>query len=241
MPPSEALLHALRLLLQARDYAIELDRSEWDFAVDLQSLRSAGLTINDLRWLLYQDCVVQAAEITRTGDDVRSFRTLGRIEIGESSCFRLTGAGVALAHRLEGGRTLIQETTPPPEQPFEGSAPLLDGVPLWNKDRRILNFRSLIVKHYKVPAPNQEIILATFEEEKWPSRIDDPLPPQAGINPKTRIHDTINSLNRNQKHPLLRFVGDGYGEGVCWEPAAPSILGEGGHSNGTGRNSRERA
>jgi hypothetical protein len=80
------------------------------------------------------------------------------------------------------------------------------------------------VKQFKVPAPNQEIILAAFEEENWTARIDDPLVPHPAIDSKRRLHDTINSLNRNQKNPLLRFLGDGNGEGICWERSHPPAL-----------------
>jgi hypothetical protein len=68
-----------------------------------------------------------------------------------------------------------------------------------------------------VPAANQERVLAAFEEEGWPVHIDDPLPPSPDQDSKRRLHDTINSLNRNQKCPLIRFVGDGTGQGVRWE------------------------
>jgi hypothetical protein len=34
-----------------------------------------------------------------------------------------------------------------------------------------------VVKEFKLPAPNQETILTAFQEEGWPPRIDDPLPP----------------------------------------------------------------
>ena len=54
-----------------------------------------------------------------------------------------------------------------------------------------------------------------------------PLPPQVGQDPKRRLHDTINSLNRKQKARLIRFQGDGSGEGVRWE-----FLSEEGNGNG---------
>jgi hypothetical protein len=75
---------------------------------------------------------------------------------------------------------------------------------------------SRVVKEYRVPCPNQEAVLAAFEEEGWPHRIDDPLSPQGEIEPKSRLHDTIKRLNRHHKEPLIRFQGDGTGEGVCW-------------------------
>jgi len=61
------------------------------------------------------------------------------------------------------------------------------------------------------------MILTTFEEEKWPPKVDDPLPPHAEIDAKQRLHDTIKSLNRGQKRKLIRFRGDGTGQGIRWE------------------------
>jgi hypothetical protein len=89
--------------------------------------------------------------------------------------------------------------------------------PFWDRDRQELRVGPRVVKQFKVPAPNQEVILAAFHEEDWPARIDDPLPPRPEMEPKRRLHDTINSLNRNQKAELVRFLGDGSGEGVRWE------------------------
>ncbi len=89
--------------------------------------------------------------------------------------------------------------------------------PLWDRDRQQLRVGNQIVKQFKVPAINQEAVLAAFEEEGWPVRIDDPLAPQPKIDPKRRLHDTINALNRNQRRSLLRFSGDGSGQGVRWE------------------------
>jgi hypothetical protein len=89
-------------------------------------------------------------------------------------------------------------------------------VPHWDPDLQELRVNGLIVKQFKVPAPNQEMVLAAFEEERWPLRVDDPLPPQADQEPKRRLHDTIVSLNRSHKHRVIRFTGDGSGEGVRW-------------------------
>lgn len=89
--------------------------------------------------------------------------------------------------------------------------------PTWDRDRQQLRVGKVIVKEFKVPASNQEAILAAFQEENWPPRIDDPLSPAPDQDPKRRLHDTINSLNRNQKQALVRFLGDGSGQGVRWE------------------------
>jgi hypothetical protein len=59
--------------------------------------------------------------------------------------------------------------------------------------------------------------LSAFQEDGWPHRIDDPLPPLDDIEPKCRLHDSIKRLNRHHKDRVIRFRGDGTGEGVCWE------------------------
>ena len=50
---------------------------------------------------------------------------------------------------------------------------------------------------------------------------------QAAISQLVKSHDnTIKWLNRHQEHRLIRFLGDGTGEGVCWElisDAAPVL------------------
>jgi hypothetical protein len=77
-----------------------------------------------------------------------------------------------------------------------------------------------IVKEFKLPSPNQETVLMAFEEEGWPPRIDDPLSPLPQLDPRRRLHDTIKALNRKQKQDLIRFMGDGSGEGIRWELTA---------------------
>ncbi len=89
-------------------------------------------------------------------------------------------------------------------------------TPHWDAEYRVLRLGQCVVKEYRVPCRNQEAVLAAFQEEGWPHRIDDPLSPQGDIEPKSRLHDTIKSLNGHHKERLIRFRGDGTGEGVCW-------------------------
>jgi hypothetical protein len=90
-------------------------------------------------------------------------------------------------------------------------------IPRWDPKARILTLGSNVVKQYRVPSRNQEAVLAAFQEEGWPHRIDDPLPPRKDLHPKYRLHFTIQSLNQSQRERLIRFFGDGTGEGICWE------------------------
>ena len=73
------------------------------------------------------------------------------------------------------------------------------------------------MKVFKLPSSMQETVLIAFEEEHWPPKIYDPLPVHPELEPKRRLHDTIKGLNRNQKSSLVRFMGDGTGEGIRWE------------------------
>ena len=108
---------------------------------------------------------------------------------------------------------------------MEMTAPSIrDFTPLWDRDNRVLTFGGQIVRRYGRSSPNQETVLQTFEEQGWPYRIDDPLPYSAEVAPKLRLHDTIRWLNLKQESRLLRFLGDGTGEGVCWKLLATSGL-----------------
>jgi hypothetical protein len=129
----------------------------------------------------------------------------------------LTSVGVEFCHRhLERRQHELD-----PENSADGrkGASCEPPAPHWDADLRELRVNGDLVKRFKLPCPNQELVLAAFEEDRWPPRIDDPLPPAPNRDPKRRLHDTINSLNRNQKTPLMRFLGDGTGQGVLWKPA----------------------
>lgn len=93
--------------------------------------------------------------------------------------------------------------------------------PHWNSAHRELKLDDQVVKRFRVPAANQETILAVFEEEGWPESIDDPLPLAPGIDPVHRLQATIKRLNRNQAFHALKFHGNGGGRVVYWERLLP--------------------
>ena len=68
-------------------------------------------------------------------------------------------------------------------------------TPYWCSEKRELVLAGRLVKRFRVPSPNQETVLAAFQEEAWPIRIDDPLPVHSDIVQKRRLQDTIKSLN----------------------------------------------
>lgn len=93
--------------------------------------------------------------------------------------------------------------------------------PIWDHVTRELRLGDKVVKTFRWPAPNQERILVTFQEEGWPEHIDDPMIPDSKTCPKVRLHDTLKCLNRNQDLPLIKFRGDGTGMGVRLEINQP--------------------
>jgi hypothetical protein len=209
---------ALAVLLEAYEYAADLGVDVWDFAVELRELKKLQLTNGDLRWLVLKGYVEQACETTLAGEERRSFRTVRGLTFTKRTCFVITPAGLDAAAAL-GSR----ESVAPPAMPSVAAAPTPKVVPHWDADLQELRINGLIVKQFKVPAPNQEMVLAAFEEERWPARIDDPLPPQVDQDPKRRLHDTIVSLNRSHKHRLIRFMGDGSGEGIRWTTVTDEV------------------
>jgi hypothetical protein len=211
---------ALSALLDAFEYSQDLKRSIWDFAVEMVCLRDIELSRADFRWLVGRGFVDHALEFTLAGDLERSFRQQQQLLFCRRTCFVLTPSGVEFARRICRMNDLnVAPTVHAAALPVWQTIPTLPkpSVPTWDRDRQELRVGPMIVKQFKVPAGNQEAILAAFEEESWPPRIDDPLPPHGEHSPKRRLQETIKSLNRNRKRKILRFLGDGSGEGVRWE------------------------
>jgi len=200
-------------LLRAARYAEDARRSAWDFALELDTVRAQGLSDCDLRWLCCKGLIEHAVETSQPGDARRTFCKTSAIRFLLRSSFVLTPRGVRL----------LQMVLPQLEKDFhalnlEPAVVAKTGqTPCWDQKRRELRLGCLVIKQFLVPAGNQELVLSAFQEEHWPERIDDPLPPVPAIDPKRRLHSTIQCLNRNQKTHLLQFHGDGRGRGLSWE------------------------
>ena len=188
----EALAGLWKAFACARDLKID----PWEFSLQLLHLVDLGVDKSDLRWLVLNGYV--------------TFRDQGgRIQPGSNVVasgdprFMITEAGVLVVGAMGQGMPEI--------------VPLCSQLPHWDSDRRTLYLGQQIVKRFKRPSPNQDLILLAFEEEGWPRHIYDPLPAKDEVVAKQRLHDTIVWLNRNQENRLLRFSGDGTGEGICWK------------------------
>jgi hypothetical protein len=207
---------ALQLLLQAWDFAVNLGLPGWQFALEIQNLRAVGTTDSALRWLVHRGYVQYGTEVGAGRKGLRRFRPATSLRFGEKTCFVLNRSKLPVVRQLVPG--LAGEGRREPRTARAGASGTGIGrIPRWDRQCRELWVGPLLVKRFRQPAVAQETVLSTFEEEGWPLRIDDPLPPLYDQEPKRRLHDTIKSLNRNQVHSMLHFRGDGQGCGVRWE------------------------
>ena len=213
------LLPGLQMLLRACDYAIDLQSDVWQFAVPLSQLKESGLTQLDAQWLVAKGWLVSAKETTVPSDTLRVFRKVDRLHDAADVAMILTPAG------REAVQGLFERHPSDKGENAGASLParaVRTSKPRWDVERRELSFKGKLVKRFRVPAVNQECILAAFEEEGWPSRIDDPLPPKDGLNAPVRLYATLKSLNRSQANRLLWFHGNGNGLVVLWEARSGS-------------------
>jgi hypothetical protein len=119
----------------------------------------------------------------------------------------LTSAGAALLRKMS---QLVDCTL--------RNQPAMLLQPVWRARQRELWYGDVLVKCMRRASPNQELVLAAFEEEGWPPRIDDPLPRDYQQVPAIRLHNTINRLNSHMQAAAIRFGGDGTASGICWRP-----------------------
>jgi hypothetical protein len=196
---------ALCRLKKAHDAARRLDRSPWDFAVEIHDLEEAGIDHDDLRTLICRRLAEHGLETTRPSGKRRTFRAAASLRLAAESCFVLSELGLAVS----------RSAAAPANGQSNGHAPPVPIVPVWDSARRELRLGELVLKRFRQPAKNQEIILAVFQEEGWPPRIDNPISGEHDGNAHERLHNTIKRLN-HQMERAIRFQADGTAEGVMW-------------------------
>ncbi len=246
----EAFSHViagLTQLLRAFDYASDAGRDVWEFAIEISELRAAGMSTTDFRGLVSKGFAQHGQETSLYGAPQRCFRRGEGLTFLPTSALVLTSPGAAQIRQwlaaavpaddlhaaacpmlvAEPGRSQLAEDTAARFLDSGQTAVArlhclpLELKPAWEARRRELRVGELLVKKFRVPAGNQELVLSAFEEEGWPAYIDDPLPMNWEIAPKRRLHNVITRLNGSQLVPLVRFHGEGNGEGIGWELLPP--------------------
>jgi hypothetical protein len=89
--------------------------------------------------------------------------------------------------------------------------------PTWDRDRLELRVGMHVLRQFKIPSPHEEMILAALEEMNWPERIDDP---SLSHDHPLQLEQTLDSLNRRQRPPLVDFCLDETGQGIVWKFSA---------------------
>jgi hypothetical protein len=211
LPISDGIRAALALLKRARDCARDVQANPWNFGLEIGQLYAAGLTITDLRWMVVKEFVEHADETSVHGDEHRSFTPSRGLTFLPTTCVLLTKKGAALA-------AAWAKAPPPDEIPGANgkSHPLASRKPRWDAARRELALGERMIKRFRVPARNQELVLSAFQEANWPESIDDPLTGEFDIDPKTRLNDVVYRLNHKQLACLIRFHVNGRGGRVYW-------------------------
>ena len=101
-PLSFGMVEGFEMLLVAYRYAQEVRRDLWEFAVEIQCLRDAGMNNAELRWLVCKG-LVQHAEEENNESNMKSrrvFRKVGDLTLLQRSCFVLTKKGFEASKHL---------------------------------------------------------------------------------------------------------------------------------------------
>ncbi|WP_397569649.1 hypothetical protein [Schlesneria sp. T3-172] len=208
------LKNALSLLLQAHETAFRLSLPKWEFALEVHSIKEAGLNNNDLRYLICQGMTEHRVEITRRGARQRSFELPPGMSIDARSCFVLADERVQLVQKMiSNGPTVMDASHSSPQRGPHAA------IPFWDCHHRELRVGEILAKRFRQPAKNQEAILNAFQEEGWPPRIDNPIAAAVSTDAIERLHDAVKRLN-HQINPVIRFFSDGQGRGVTWKQRA---------------------
>jgi hypothetical protein len=174
-------------LWRASVYSEHVKSERWQFSVEMPTLLEGQLSVTDLRWLVAKGYAAHAIESTRLTQSTRQFRPLSALNFPPRTCLVLTELGFdAVKQRLfaESPAECVEPPTDSLALPAQSSTqrqaspvPKLHRRkgPCWNADLHELRMDGRLVKQFKRPAASQELILAVFEEERWPDKIEDPL------------------------------------------------------------------
>ena len=219
--PQQKKAAAVFELLQAAQYAEDLGGDRWVFAIEIRRLQKLGLNNTDLRWLVRKGLITQAKEVTLEGHGEREFVMNTSLKFCKRTCFILSEAGISYARSLTANVVEPSLITGVSSLNINPSKLSNGRMPFWDPITRELRLGDVIIKRFKWKGINQETVLSAFQEDGWPTVIDDPLPPKEEQDSRQRLHDTIKALNRRQEYPCIRFHGNGTGEGIRWEFVDP--------------------
>jgi hypothetical protein len=212
-------IQAYLALLLARWDCLDHDqspRSPSEKPIPLTTFRRWDIDDDVLLWMLFHDHVDHFKPTSYpNGQGSTSLKRADSLILTDESCFALNAKGADFADSF-----LADALLPQVEGAFQAARDrLMVGalLPAFQPAERLFTWGDHLLKHFRQPAPNQELILASAEELQWPEWFDDPLPRGHGRDPKLVLHDTIKDLNRRQLETFVHFKGDGSGQRIGWE------------------------
>ena len=161
---SPRIQRAFSLFADGMYYSTDLNCTVWEFAVTIKDLRDAGLSDDDMRWLMRKHYVEHAVEVTQAGDESRSFRPSSGCILSDRACFVWTEKARALVfadpvslngeHNARNGRSEVTNghCTQVVAAPTTANLIL---VPTWDRDRQELRWGDFVIKQFKVPSPTR--------------------------------------------------------------------------------------
>jgi hypothetical protein len=209
-------IHAYLELLIAYWECVDGCRRPSENPVSLARFHHYHVDENILLWMIFRDHVEHLKSPPESnGQHACLPMPANSLILTSQSCFALKDKGAAFADAF-----LADVLLPQVEGAFQAAwNGLMVGalLPSYQPTDRTFAWGEHLLKRFRQPAANQELILISAEEQQWPDWFDDPLPRKIGQNPKIILHDTIKDLNRRQNESLVHFKGDGSGRRVGWE------------------------
>jgi hypothetical protein len=199
----------LRQLFRASVFARENGADIWDFSEELSGFLAQGATRGELRALLHTGLIVHAEETTRPGDTRRRFKKTGIMTLPAKASGIITPAGIVIAREFP---ELSEGVTKLPDDNAMDAKSLF-----WHPKDRELWFGNVLLKRLGRPAPILEVILCSFQEQNWCTRVDDLIPRKPGRDSVACLHGAIVRLNRHHVVSMIKFCGDGTGRGIRWK------------------------
>lgn len=85
--------------------------------------------------------------------------------------------------------------------------------PYWSHEACELRWNGEVIRRIRNRSQAKDLIriLNAFEEDRWPNRIDNPIP---GMRDRAKLGDRIKSLNHRLSQ--IKFRADGEGKGIIW-------------------------
>jgi len=188
---------AWRWLAAVFDLAAQLGRSSNDLGASILALHANGFEMDDLR------VAIDSGWITVKSHPSSTSEAANDEGVHLDDYVRLTRAGREMISTWFAD----QSTT----------LPMIDDHPVYDSNTLRLWWQGKVVREFKKHAPDQTLILATFQEDDWCEQIDSPISGNAVSDPVTRTRNGVAELNRRIVPRTIRFSSVLGGQVIRWK------------------------